>query len=95
MMFAGLQRHELKDMQKDDSFLVPPHVFHPDDHYYCLCFRGHHVNQNRLVHCGHHVYLSDDLNRLELPVPRVKRRAEGGYFFRPAITSFSPSITAC
>ena len=37
--------------------------------------------------------LSDDLNRVESPVPRVKRRAEGRYIFVPLFTSFSPSIT--
>ena len=28
-MCAGFQRHELKGMQKDDSVIVPPHVFQP------------------------------------------------------------------
>ena len=94
-MCAGPQRHKVKDMQKDDRFFVPPHVFQPDDHCYCLCFRGHHVNEIQLVRCGHHVNEGDDLNKVESPVPRVKRRAEGGYFFRPTVHVFQPEYHRC
>ena len=76
-------------------FFVPPHVFQPDDHCYCLCFRGHHVNEIQLVRCGHHVNEGDDLNKVESPVPRVKRRAEGGYFFRPTFHVFQLEYHRC
>ena len=80
-MCAGFQRHELKGMQKDDSVIVPPHVFQPMITDIVRVFGVTMCHQQDWT-CALRspCYLIDDLNRVESPVPRVKRRAEGRYF---------------